>query len=258
MAINYDKSYNAEIRKAVRHYNQVRKTLSKHGIKLASAPIRVSELKARYQTRRDLNRELALLKKVSSSDDRLLRKVENQGGVAAIKWNLDYLKLNEKKAIDYFERQKEIELKKEPMFAGERMRLNAIEQKLQYLRMDVNYMNQNQFKSYSAIINEYLSTPSKIKGGYRGFLSEVESVMRMTGFNDTSINSVFKKLKVLTPSEFDELYQTSELVKRIYELADSPVYENGIKLNTTKDNALELIDAFIESLDSEIAKVKNK
>lgn len=258
MAIRYTPEYNKKIRDAVKHFNTVRNTLNKRGIKITPPPMKVSELKARYQTRRELNKELTLLNKLSSSNDKLLKDVEGQGGAKSIAWNLDYLKLNQKNAINYFERQKAIEIKREPMFAGERMRLDAIEQKLQYLNMDVDYMDQEQFRTYQSSITNYLSVPAKIKGGYRGFLSEVENVMRYTGYDDKSINVVFNKLKVLNPSEFDELYQTSELIKRIYELADSPEYENGIKLNTSMDNAHELLDAFIESLDSEIEKVKTK
>ena len=258
MAIRYNKSYNKQIRQAVKHFNSVRKTLSKKGIKLTPSPLKVSELKARYQTRRELNKELTLLNKVSSSNDRLLKEVENKGGVKSVKWEMDYLKLNQKKAIDYFEHEKEIELKKQPMFPGERMRVDAIEQKLQYLNMDIDYMNQEQFRSYRSTIRQYLSINGKIRGGYRGFLSEVESVMKICGYSDETINSLYDKLKTLTPSEFHEWYETSDLVRRVYELADSPEYENGIKLNTSEDDARNnIIDPLLNRVDYDIKKIKS-
>lgn len=258
MAIRYNKSYNNEIRKTVKRFNSVARTLSKRGIKLTSSPIKVSDLKARYQTRRELNKELNLLNKVSSSNDKLLKQVENSGGANAIQWELDYLKLNQRKAIEYFQHEKEIELKKKPMYPGERMRLDNIEQKLQILNLDLDYMNQEQFKSYRSSIREYLTIPSKIKGGYRGFLSEIESVMRLTGYSEDKINQLFNKFKNLTPSQFHEYYETSDLVKRIYELADSPTYENGIKLNTTQEDARNLIDTLMERVDSDISSIINK
>ena len=124
MAIRYNKDLNAKIRKEVKNFNARRKVLSKRGIKLTSAPIKVSELKARYQSRRDLEKELGLLSKVSSRNDSLLKEVENNGGATAIEWELEYLKLNEKKAREYFERERKIVASKVGRFPGERMRLD--------------------------------------------------------------------------------------------------------------------------------------
>ena len=257
MAIRYTKGYNKEIRKAVKHFNDVRRTLIKRGVKLTPSPIKVSELKARYQTRRELNKELTLLNKVSSRSDRLLREVENQGGARAVKWELDYLKLNTLKAIEYFEHEAAIERKRLPEFPGERMRLDAIEQKIDYLKMDIDYMNQDQFRSYRSVIREYMSIPGKQKGGYRGFLNEIENVMRVVGYDEATINTFFNKFKVLTPSQFQDLYETSDLISRIYELADSPIYSDTLKLNTTKENAKEMIDTLLEETDELVAKSKS-
>lgn len=256
MAIKYTKAYNQEIRKAVRHFNQVRNTLSKRGIKLTPSPIKVSELKARYQTRRELNRELTLLNKVSSSSDKLLKEIENQGGAKSIKWELDYLKLNERNALNYFKREAEIERRRLPEFPGEKMRYDAINQKIHYLQMDIDYMNQEQFRSYRSAIREYMATPAKMKGGYRGFLSEIESVMRLVGYDDATIKSFFTKFKVLTPSQFQTLYETSDLISRIYELADSPIYSDSLKINTTTGDAKEMIDTLLEETDDMVKQAK--
>lgn len=257
MAIRYNKAYNNEIRKTIKHFNTVRNTLSKRGIKLTPSPLKVSELKARYQTRRDLNKELALLNKVSSSSDKLLREVENQSGATSVKWELDYLKLNAKKAIEYFEHEADIERKRLPEFPSERMRLDAIEQKIHYLKMDVDYMNQEQFRSYRSAIREYMATPAKQKGGYRGFLNEIEGVMRLVGYDESTINTFFNKFKSLTPRQFQDLYETSDLISRIYELADSPIYSGSIKMNTSTTDAKEMIDTLLEETDELVAKAKS-
>ena len=258
MAIRYTKAYNKEIRQAVKHFNSVRNTLNKRGIKLTPSPLKVSELKARYQTRRELNRELTLLNKVSSSSDKLLKRVENQSGASSVKWELDYLKLNTKKAIEYFQHEADIERKRLPEFPGERLRLDALEQKIQYLKMDVDYMNQEQFRSYRSAIREYMAVPGKQKGGYRGFLNEIEGVMRLVGYDDTTINRFFDKFKVLTPSQFQDIYETSDLISRIYELADSPIYSGSIKMNTSTGDAKEMIDTLLEETDELVAKAKGK
>lgn len=258
MAIRYNKAYNQEIRKAVKHFNTVRNTLSKRGIKLTPAPIKVSELKARYQTRRELNRELNLLNKVSSSSDRLLEKVETSGGATAIKWNLDYLKQNTKNAIEYFNWEKELELKNNPVYPHERERLNEIERNIEVLQQDVDFMNQNQFKEYSGSIKEYLQIQEHMKRGYRGFLWQVENAMRITGYDEEQINGLFNKLKQLNPSEFHEYYRNNDLVKRIYEIVRSPSHGGDIKLTTTDDDGRELIDTLLEEVDQDIAEIKSK
>lgn len=257
MAIRYTKSYNQEIRKAVQHFNSVRNTLSKRGIKLTPAPLKVSELKARYQTRRDLNRELTLLNKVSSSSDRLLKEVETSGGATAIKWNLDYLKQNTKNAIEYFKWEKELELKNNPIYPHERERLNEIERNIEVLQQDVDFMSQNQFNEFSGAIKEYFQIFQHMKTGYRGFLWQVENAMRITGFDDEQINSLFNRLKKLNPSEFHEYYRNNDLVKRLYEIVRSPSH-GDMKLTTTEDDARDLIETLLEEVDQDIAEIKSK
>ena len=258
MAIRYTKSYNKEIRDTVRHFNSVRKTLSKKGIKLTPSPIKVSELKARYQTRRDLNKELNLLNKVSSSSDRLLKEVETSGGATVIKWNLDYLKQNTKNAIEYFEWEKKLELQKNPVYPHEKERLNEIEENLNILQTDVDYMNQTQFREYSGAVSEYFQIQKHMKTGYRGFLWQVENAMRLTGYENEDINKLFDKLKTLNPSEFHEWYRTNDLVNRIYELVNSPGNGNEMKLTTSNEDAKILLDTLFEELDEDIAKLKSK
>lgn len=258
MAIRYTKAYNKEIRQAVKHFNSVRNTLSRRGIKLTPAPLKVSELKARYQTRRDLNRELTLLNKVSSSSDRLLKEVETSGGATAIKWNLDFLKQNTKNALEYFEWEKKLEQQKNPIYPHEFERLNEIEQNIDYLKMDINYMNQDQFNAYSGAVREYFQIQEHMKKGYRGFLWQVENAMRLSGYENEDINKLFNKLKTLNPSEFHEWYRTNNLVNRIYELVNSTPNGNGMKLTTSNEDAKILLDALLEEVDEDIAKIKSK
>ena len=256
MAIRYTKAYNKEIRDAVKHAQTVAKTLSRRGVKLGIQVPKVSDLKARYQTRRELNKELTLLKKLSSSNDRLLKDVETSGGATAIKWSYEYLKLNQKNAIEFYENEKRIELKRQPMFPGERMRLNEIEENLRVLNSNIDYMNQDQFKSYGAAINDYLDMPAKQRAGYRGFLWQLENAMRMSGYEEESINTLFNKFKELTPSQFHELYRTNNLIQRIYHFVISPPHGNELKLTVTEEDARDIIDALNDEIDFDIAAVK--
>ena len=97
MAIRFDAGCNANMRKIVANYNQRRKRMIKAGFKQVPPHAKVSELKGRYDTRSDLNRELERLKNLGRGD--VLQKIETSGGVKAVKWQYKYLKNNANNAL---------------------------------------------------------------------------------------------------------------------------------------------------------------
>lgn len=257
MAIRYTPEYNKKIRDAVKHAKTVEKTLSRRGIKLGIAIPKVSELKSKYQTRRELNKELTLLNKLSSSRDSVLKQIETSGGATAIKWEYDYLKQNAQNAIKYFEWEKQLELEKNPKYPHEMSRIYELDKNIDYLSREVDYMNQDQFKAYKGSIREYTQMIEHMQRGYRGFLYQVETALRYTGFSEEQINDVFNELKKLNPSEFHEWYRKSDLIKRIYELIPSPPYGEN-KLTTTVEDAEDLLTDFITTYKQDIAEIKSK
>lgn len=256
MAIRYDKSYNAEIRKVVRNFNLKRNRAIKRGFKNVPAPIKVSDLKARYTTRKLLNEQLQLLSDFSSGRNKVLQKIETTGGATAIEWEFDYLKSNEREARKYLQREYERVSRRVGEFPGERMQLDAIKKKIDTLDMNIMYMDQSQFNTYRSAIREYINKPKKQEAGYRGFLKEVDLVMSLVGIDEKTKNRFFDKFKVLNPEEFYRLYNFSDLVSRIYELADSPVYSGSIKMNASEEDARDLIETLIEETDDLISDVK--
>ena len=256
MAIRYDANYNAKINRVVKNFNQKRNRAIKRGFKNVPQTIKVSDLKARYTSRRELNKQLTQLAKFSRGGDAVLRQVENEGGATAIKWELDYLKANVKAARKFFADEYRTVAAKVGDFPGERMRLDAIAKKLSTLDLDLAYMSQSQFNSYRAAINEYINKPKSYAAGYRGFLVEVEGVMRLVGISEGEIDKFFEKFNVLTPDQFHQLYENSDLIGRVYELADSPEYDDSLKLTTGRDEAKVLIDTLIEETDDLVDMAK--
>lgn len=255
MAIRYDANYNREISKVVKNFNNKRNRAIKRGLKNVPAPIKVSDLKARYTSRKELNRQLELISSFSASKS-ALKKVENQGGATAIDWEFQYLKSNAKAAKEFFAREYALILPKYDDFPGERMRLDNLRAKMSILDLDVAYMDQSQFNAYRSTIKEYINKPSNYAAGYRGFLSQVETIMKYLGVPDTSINTFFDKMKTLTPEQFHKMYEESSLVSRIFELADSPAYTGTLKLNTSDDDAKEFVDELLEQADDLIKEAK--
>lgn len=256
MAIRYDKSYNAKIAQVVKRFNEKRNRAIKRGFKDVPAPIKVSDLKARYTTRSEMNKQLTQLSKFASRGYDVLKEVENQGGAKAIKWELSYLKSNLELSKEYYKKQYALIASKVGDFPGERMRLDTISKKLSTLELDLAYMTQSQFNSYRAAIKEFINKPKKMMAGYRGFLKEVDNVMTMVGIKEDKKKLFFSKIDTLTPEQFNYLFEKSDIVSRVYDLADSPTYEHGIKLNTTEDIAEDLIETLLEETDDLVKKAK--
>ena len=77
MAIRYDPGYNKEIRNVVRNFNRKRNRAYARGFRDLPDLVKVSDLKARYSSREDLNKQLTMLKRFSSGGNEILKAIEN-------------------------------------------------------------------------------------------------------------------------------------------------------------------------------------
>lgn len=259
MAIRYDKEYNAEIRRTVKNFNQLVNRALKRGApqNTLPQPIKVSTLKSLYTTRKELNQQLSQIKKFSSKN--LSTYVTLDSGAKFNKWKYDYLKLNADQAKEYFEARKDMLSKRISRgFAGETMRLDNVVSKLETLNQDPQTMSESQYRSYEAAINEYMNAPARAKAGYRGFLSEVDEVMKRVQLPDNEINEFFKKFKTLTPDQFQYLYDNSDLIGRVYDIIDSPIHGNKMKMNTSKSDATTLVNMLMEEVDGLVTEAQEK
>lgn len=253
MAIRYDSGLNEKIRSTVRNYNKRRNRLVKRGFTNVPPPLKVSELKSRYQVRSELNKELNRIKNLRRGD--VVKKIETDGGATAIEWEYDFLKTNLKSAKEFFAREYERVSKRAAKFPGEKEHIFTVQNKIALLDMDINYMNQKQFRSAISIVNEFAQKPSRLKSNYRGFLSEVEWVMSTLNISKEKRDKFFDKFSTLTPTQFLYAYDNNDIIGRIYDIADSPEY-GGIKLNTTKEDAEDLINTLMEEADDIINNAK--
>lgn len=253
MAIRYDSGLNEKIRSTVRNYNKRRNRLEKRGFTNLPPPLKVSELKSRYSVRSDLNKELNRIKNLGRGD--VLNKIETDGGVKAVEWEYKFLKANLKSAKEYFGREYERISKRVAKFPGEKEHIFTVQNKMAVLDLDINYMNQKQFRSAISAVNEFATSPTRLKNNYRAFLSEVEMVMDKLNIDKGTRDKFFNKFQNLTPTQFLYAYDTNDIIGRVYDLADSPEY-GGIKLNTSEKDAEDLIDTLMEEADDIITNAK--
>lgn len=256
MAIKFDKAYNAEIRRVVRNFNQKRNRAIKRGYRYLPPPVTVSELKARYTTRKQLNRDLNAMKRFNREGDKALRVVETSGGAKAIKWEFDYLKRNLQYAKEFYDREIEDAARLDtPMMVAKAEYLNNLKSKRDYLNLELAELNQSQFRTFRNTINEYLYANERNMSGYRNWMNEVELIMRNLGYDNKTINKFFEGFNELTPRQFLNMYRQSALVSRIYELY-IPTKDHSFKLSTTEEDAKDLINTFMVEKDEMIKKAK--
>ena len=255
MAINFNSNFNQEIRSIVRNYNKRRNNMIQKGYTNVPDLVRVSELKKRYESRSDLNRELNRLKNLSRIG--ILRKVENEGGAKAVAWKFQYVKTNLKNTQEYFTKELQRIQKRAAMYPSERQRIDTIQAKLNLLNLDISDMNQDQFRSAVAATNEFANSVRQRKESYRGFMREVDIVMQTLGLQDAVRDKFFKKFEKLTPEQFLYAYDNNPIITRVYELYFKRNDDGSVQLNTTDDNAEELINILMEEADDIILDAKN-
>lgn len=256
MAIKFDPAYNAEIRRVVRNFNQKRNRAIKRGYKYLPPKMTVSELKSRYTSRSQLNRDLNALKRFNREGDKALKVVETSGGAKAIKWEYDYLKRNLKYAKDFYDREIEDAARLDtPMMVAKSEYINNLKSKRDYLNLELAELSQSQFRTFRNTINEYLYANERNMNGYRNWMNEVELIMRNLGYDNKTINKFFEGFNELTPRQFLTMYRQSQLVSRIYELY-IPTKDHSFKLSTTEEDAKDLINTFMVEKDEMIKKAK--
>lgn len=256
MAIRFDPAYNAEIRRVVRNFNQKRNRAIKRGYRYVPPKITVSELKSRYTSRSQLNRDLNALKRFNREGDKALKVVETSGGAKAIKWEYDYLKRNLKYAKEFYDREIEDAARVDtPMRVAKAEYINNLRSKRDYLNLELTELSQSQFRTFRNTINEYLYANERNMSGYRNWMNEVELIMRNLGYDNKTINKFFEGFNELSPHQFLTMYRQSQIVSRIYELY-IPTRDHSFRLSTTEEDAKDLINTFMVEKDEMIKKAK--
>lgn len=245
MAINYDSALNARMSRIVRNYNR--------RVEGTNAPkVSVAKLRKNYYRRADLNRELknleAFTKKTAFKDP--TAKVSD--------YDKELIKANRDATIKFLEEKLNYLHKRHNTgFPAEKADFENIQLNIDMLKKDIRTASQVELGAMIAQVNEYRKSFAEQGAGYRGFLSEVEFVMGNVGIPREQRDAFFEKMKQLNPHEFLEMYENSDLIGRIYDLADSPTV-GGVKLNTTVEDAKEKIETLLEEIDILIADVKEK
>lgn len=254
MAIRFTPEYNARIKRTVVNYNQrVRRANKEAKIRKSELPgiASIKTLKKSYTNRRDLERELRNLELFRRKSARHYDKVISD-------YDINMISRNRRKAIEHYRFLADIAKSRiKHGYPSEKADLFHYENIIRNLSQDISKSSDAELRAMKGNVEDYRKSFERQATGYRGFLSEVEMIMDRVGINRTDKEIFFDKLSQLNSEEFFEAYKKSDLVSKIYDLADSPKYTRGkLVLYSTEKDARELIDTLLEEIDVIIKDVK--
>ena len=257
MAIRFTPEYNARIRKIVGNYNRkVTSAKTKGKLNKSDLPekVKISTLKKSYTKKADLERELRNLELFSRKSAR------NTVNGAISEYNLNIINANRDAAIKHFEH--EVEIVKERAksnYPHEKERLKVLEYNLALLKKGTKNATESELLGMENYVDKYRKSFERRATGYRGFLSEVDRIMDIVGIDALEKETFFRNFSQLNEQEFYDLYESTDLINEIYELADSPKLRNGeLILNNSKGGAKKLIRELLDQQKFLIDKVKSK
>ena len=247
MPNKFDKDYNKKIHDTVRYANARAKRLEKRGIKLFNQPIKVRDLKKRYTTKQAMDKELNLLNKLTVKQGLNPKKLAS--------WRSQYYGKDVQAAQSYFKDRFDKLNRKLGNMPADRTRVELLRDKYNILRQDPSKLTGRDLGAYNATMREFYAYPSQRRSGYRGFLKEVDLVMERLQYSKETRDGVFKKLSELDADQFYAMYDDNSIIERVYDLGGSPTKED-FDLNTTEENAKEIIDALLEQVNGLVDKYK--
>lgn len=250
MAIRFTPEYKKKVNDIVRKYNRRVIAANKEGKipkRLLPETVSLISIKKNYPSRKILNKELKNLEAFSRES---VRQIEGKDNETFTSYDIELINRNRQDVIDYFQNiYNTLEPKIDKGYYAEKARVGQVKTYLDLLKKDEAELTGADIKTLKAATNLYRGSFEKRGGGYRGFLSEVDWVMRNVGISKEERDRFFKKLEQVDQDQFWKIYNTSDLVERVYDLADSPKY-GTVKMNASEEDARVLIDNLIEEIDT--------
>lgn len=256
MAIRFTPEYNARINKIVQDYNRrVRRANVEGKIRKDQLPEKVSvkTLKKSYTNRADLERELKNLE----SFRRKSVRAESEG---INTYESDIIAQNRRAAIKYWEKQAAYaKAKADKNYPLQKDRYNEISRNLDILKRGTKSATPSEMQAMSAYVDKYRKSFERQATGYRGFLSEVDAVMERLQYSKAQRDEVFEKMSQLNPQQLYYLYETSDVISKIYELADSPKLSGGkLIIHDDEKSARKHINTLLAEIDTMVKEAQEQ
>lgn len=258
MPINFTPKRNERIYKVVNAYNKRidrANREAKIGKDYLPEKASIYALKHNYDSWERLDRELKNLEAFTRSSAR-----QKRAGFLS-EYDTFLIENNRADAKKFFEHQyKTWKKNAKPYRSDEQAKVSKYEKAVERLSGRLDRMSEEDLIKMAGDIDDYRIYYNRQGAGYRGFLEEINVVMRNRGIPPAKRNDYFRRLNELTPEEFYEFYVESNTVERLYELLDSPEYKQSgkspreIDLNASDEEVDRMLESLDKQLDAFIAK----
>lgn len=262
MAIRFDPDFNYEIDRTVRSFNQKVRRAQRRGEKNLPKLRHVTELKSQFTTRTDMKRELGELKKMLNNKEALRRHQTKDGSIT--NWEYDYIVNNLRSTEKWIDRELEKardRFKKYPdhLYAI-RADVKTLEQEKRVITSELDKLTAAQLKVVGGTIDRYKHRNVKIAAGRSHFMRNLDFLLTAKGTPTSTKKSIFKKLDSLSNDQFNDLYNThdviSEVMIMIPSLPDSKNEEKMAEFEVANESTREILDNFENGIDYYIDEVK--
>lgn len=220
----YDKEFNAYARRVVKSFNQRVLRAEKRGLKNLPSLRSVRELKAQYQTKDDLKRELSQLRQFNRDREALnYKQLGNETRLT--NWEFGYIKNNLDELKSFYDREIEKaqqRAKDLPYSMGIREDLWNLEEKRDYLNRDLNELNKSELATFRKYLNQYKNRERTDNNFYQQFFETFDFLGRVSGMDKKDLKSIEQKINSLTPSQFYEFYKRYDSVSELFDYIPSP------------------------------------
>jgi len=219
----FDADFNDDIRRTVKSFNQRVIRAERRGMKNLPSRVSVRQLKARYTTKKDLKRELNMLKKMNQDPDAMKRR--KLGDTWIVNWEYDYLKYKLSDVKDFYNVMIEMakdRYQKNPDDIGLRDEYVNLEERVKILDRNLDDLSYSDLRTMRSYINRYETYGSRDNDYFDTYLSALQTMLENSNLDADTIRDIKAKVNQLTPQEFSELVRRHDVINDIFKYVESP------------------------------------
>ena len=266
MSIRYDKKLKNIIQRVVRNYNQKIDRLEKINDKLGiyDLPERASikALKKSVTSRRELYRALDNLSLYSKKG--MENTITTSAGEMSL-YDYNLLKKEQRRLKSYYTRQIHSYENLSPRIAGEKQigtfqtlgdeYLQQLERRRAYLNKDITKLDKDHLEYFIESLKNGAYLEERAKNYYSNYIDEMYTKLGYSiGYDKEKLEYVQKKLKSLTPQQFDKARRVDSALQTVEDHYQDIHSEKSLSQN--KEDIKAKFDLLYDSIDTIVSQAK--
>ena len=267
MSIRYDAKLNKNIQRVVRNFNQkvdrLEKINSKLGIYDLPDKISIKALKKSVSSRRELYRELDNISLFSKKG--MEKSISTASGDMS-RYDYELLKKEQQRLKKYYTRKIHSYENLSPRIAGKKQTgtlqtlgdeyLQQLQSRREYLNKNISDLNKDQLENFVKSIEGSIRLEEKAVRFYNTYIDDMYVKLGYSiGYDKDKIEYVKKRLKELTPQQFDRARRIETTLQTTEDYYVDVHSEKSLSQN--KEDITRKFDLLYESIDTIVEQAKS-